>query len=63
MQQSLRDMTTIEKIEEMMKEAYERYKTAMKDQSDANKYRANFWKGKYEGHRESLEAIKQTEQP
>lgn len=56
-------MTTIEKIEEMMKEAYERYKTAMKDQSDANKYRANFWKGKYEGHRESLEAIKQTEQP
>lgn len=50
-------MTPIDKIKEMMADAYKRYTQSLKTQNDANKYRANFWKGKYEGHRESLAAI------
>jgi hypothetical protein len=50
-------MTPAEKIKKMMADAYQRYTQSLKTQDDANKYRANFWKGKYEGHRESLTAI------
>lgn len=41
----------------MMADAYSQYTKSLRTQNDANKYRANFWKGKYEGHRESLAAI------
>jgi hypothetical protein len=51
------EMTPTEKINKMMAEAYSQYTKSLRTQNDANKYRANFWKGKYEGHRESLAAI------
>lgn len=50
-------MTATEKIQAMMAESYERYAKALKAQTEANKYRANFHKGRYEAFRESLTAI------
>lgn len=54
--------TIIEEMQKMMQDSYENYKKAMKDQNEANKYRANFWKGKYEGHRESLLIMQNNQQ-
>jgi len=50
-------MTPIEQIQAMMDDAYARYKRAVVDQTEANKYRANFYKGRFEAFRESLNAI------
>lgn len=41
----------------MMEESYGRYAKALKAQTEPNKYRANFYKGRYEAFRESLTAI------
>ena len=47
-----------DKIKAMMDESYRLYIKSMEsDQTDAIKYRSNFWKGKFEGHRESLAAL------
>lgn len=51
-------MTAIEQIKAMMEDSYARYKRAVVDPSEANKYRANFYKGRFEAFRESLNAIK-----
>jgi hypothetical protein len=50
-------MTPTEQIQAMMDDAYARYKRAVVDQTEANKYRANFYKGRFEAFRESLTAI------
>ena len=50
-------MTAIEQIKSMMADAYDRYQQAVKNPNEANKYRANFYKGRYEAFRESLTAI------
>ena len=50
-------MTAIEQIQSMMEDAYARYKRAVVDPSEANKYRANFYKGRFEAFREALNAI------
>lgn len=51
-------MNPAEKIKAMMDESYQRYVRSMEsEQKDENKYRSNFWKGKFEGHRESLAAL------
>lgn len=47
-------MTASDKIKEMMADAYDRYQRAAKNPTDANKYRANFYKGRYEAFREAL---------
>jgi len=47
-------MTATEQIKAMMTDAYDRYTKALLAQTDANKYRANFYKGRYEAFRESL---------
>ena len=50
-------MTAIEQIKVMMADAYDRYTKALLAQTEANKYRANFYKGRFEAFRESLNAI------
>lgn len=50
-------MTAIEQIKAMMEDSYALYKRAVVDPSEANKYRANFYKGRFEAFRESLNAI------
>jgi hypothetical protein len=50
-------MTATEQIQSMMEDAYARYKRAVVDPSEANKYRANFYKGRFEAFREALTAI------
>ena len=50
-------MTVTEQIKTMMAEAYDRYQRSMTDDSDPNKHRASFYKGRYEAFRESLTAI------
>jgi hypothetical protein len=50
-------MTPTEQIQLMMEDSYARYKRAVVDPSEANKYRANFYKGRFEAFREALNAI------
>ena len=50
-------MTATEQIKAMMTDAYDRYTKALLAQTDANKYRANFYKGRYEAFRESLNTL------
>lgn len=50
-------MTATEQIKAMMADAYDRYAKALKAQTEANKYRANFYKGRYEAFRESLNTL------
>ena len=50
-------MTPTEQIQSMMEDSYARYKRAVVDPSEANKYRANFYKGRFEAFRESLNLI------
>ena len=41
----------------MMADAYDRYQRSMTDDSDPNKHRASFYKGRYEAFRESLNTL------
>lgn len=50
-------MTSTEQIKAMMADAYDRYTKALLAQTEANKYRANFYKGRYEAFRESLNTL------
>lgn len=50
-------MTPIEQIKAMMADAYDRYAKALLAQTEANKYRANFYKGRFEAFPESLNTL------
>jgi hypothetical protein len=50
-------MTATEQIKVMMADAYDRYTKALLAQTEANKYRANFYKGRFEAFRESLNTL------
>lgn len=50
-------MTATEQIKVMMADAYDRYAKALKAQTEPNKYRANFYKGRFEAFRESLNTL------
>lgn len=50
-------MTATEQIKAMMADAYDRYAKALKAQTEPNKYRANFYKGRFEAFRESLNTL------
>lgn len=50
-------MTATEQIKTMMADAYDRYQRSMTDDSDPNKHRASFYKGRYEAFRESLNTL------